>query len=464
MELYRGNILFTAVPERITVYEHGYIAVQNGKIVSAGQEPPEELRAVQNRKDFGDSLIIPGFNDVHVHAPQWCNSGIGFSLELLPWLQKYTFPAEAKFADADFAEREYTRFVKELLRNGTLRACIFASRHMEATKILIRILKEARMSAYVGKVNMDRNSIPELQEDTDASIRETLELIRLLAEDTDGAANSSTANDNPAGGSVSNDGAASGSTANGSVSSDGAAVKYILTPRYVPCTTAKLMDALGELGNRYDLPVQSHLDENRDEVAWVRQLHPESKSFADVYNDHGLLRENRTVMAHCIHMTEDEMALLKQKKVLIAHCAMSNADLASGIMPLRKYLNYGLNVAIASDMGGSHSVKMAEHIVETIKCSKLYWVSHPEYSPVSFSEAFYMATKAGGSFFGKVGSFEPGCEFDALVIDDRSIRTGISHSLTERLERFIYTGDSSCIVKRYISGKECTYPLKNEPD
>lgn len=457
MEIYRGNILFTAAPEAITVYEHGYIAVQDGKIISVGQEPPEQalLPALSEEavtaaadseghcrsggcggnsrngritvSDFGDSLIIPGFNDIHVHAPQWCNSGIGFSLELLPWLQKYTFPAEAHFADGEFAKQEYTRFVNELLKHGTLRACIFGSRHTEATKTLVRILKESGMGAFVGKVNMDRNSIPELQEDTDASVRETETLIRWMAENDDGASR----------------------------------VKYILTPRYVPCTTSRLMDALGELGERYDLPVQSHLDENRDEVAWVKQLHPESSSFADVYNSHGLLRHGQTIMAHCIHMTEEELALLKQKEVLIAHCAMSNADLASGIMPLRKYLDYGLKVAVASDMGGSHSVKMAEHIVDTIKCSKLYWFYHPEYRPVSFSEAFYMATKAGGSFFGKVGSFEPGYEFDALVIDDTPIRTGISHSVTERLERFIYIGDSSCIRKRYVSGRECSYPIKD---
>lgn len=425
MELFRGNIIDTPTPDALRVLEHGYIAVEDGKVVYAGNELPRQYAGC-HVTDYGDCLIIPGFVDVHVHAPQWCNSGLGFSLELLPWLQNYTFPAEAGFADAQFAKVEYTRFVNELLKHGTLRASIFASRHCEATRTLIDTLESSGIGAYVGKVNMDRNSIPELEETCEESLRETRELIEYVQ-----------AKHNPK-------------------------LHYILTPRYVPCTTPDLMRGLALIGEEYGLPVQSHLDENRDEVAWVQGLHPECKSFADVYEHYGLMRDNQTIMAHCIHMKDEEIALLKQKNVLVAHCAMSNADLASGIMPLRKYLDEGMWVAIASDMGGSHTVKMAEHIVDTIKSSKLYWVYHPEYKPVSFSESFYMATKSGGKFFGKVGAFEKDYEFDALVIDDSSIQTMISHSLEERLERFIYLGASECIRKRYVSGKECCYPLASE--
>lgn len=425
MKIYKGNILFTPSVHEFTLYQQGYLIEEEGKVKYTGVQLPEEYQKEQVT-DFGDKLIIPGFNDVHVHAPQWCNAGIGFSMELLPWLNTYTFPAEAHFGDVEFAGKEYPRFVNELLKHGTTRACIFASRHLEATKVLIDTIAESGMGAYVGKVNMDRNAIPELQETTEDSLRETEELILWMKEKY----------------------------------GDTPKLNYILTPRYVPSTTSDLMDGLGKMSAEYHLPVQSHLDENRDEIAWVRQLHPESASFADVYEDHDLMPKGRTIMAHCIHMTEEEMALLKRKDVLIAHCAMSNADLASGIMPLRKYLDFGLNVAIASDMGGSHTVNMAEHIVDTIKASKIYWFYHPQDKAISFTEGFYLATKAGGSFFGKVGSFEEGYQFDALVIDDGRIRSGMEHSLLERLERFIYVGDSSCIEKRFVSGKECVYPIK----
>lgn len=420
MKVYRGNILYTPVMNEFTVYRKGYVVEKDGKVAYAGQSLAEEYKN-EEIIDFGDALIIPGFNDIHVHAPQWCNAGIGFSMELLPWLSTYTFPAEANFNDIDFAEKEYTRFINELLKNGTTRACMFASRHLEATKILFNLVNKSNMGAMIGKVNMNRNCIKELQEDTYESLLETEEIIKWVSENF----------------------------------SDNRNLSYILTPRYVPCSSVELMKGLADIQKKYNLPVQSHLDENRDEVSWVKQLHPECKNFADVYAEYGLMPEEKTIMAHCIYMNEEEKRLLKEKKVLVAHCAMSNADLSSGIMPLRQYLNEGLNVAIASDMGGSHSVSMKEHIVATINTSKLYWLTHPEDKPITFAEGFYLATKAGGSFFGKVGSFEEGYEFDALVIDDSKIRTGINHSITERLERFVYTGSSDCIIRRFVSGKEC---------
>ena len=420
MIIYKGNIIDAPRLGALRAIENGYIGIEKGKVLFCESSLPEEY---QNHiaEDLGDKLIIPGFADVHVHAPQWCNAGLGFSLELLPWLQKYTFPAEVNFEDKEFAQREYEKFVRELLINGTTRAVIFGSRHLKATKILIEILRKSGMGAYVGKVNMDRNSIPQLQEATGDSISETLELIQWMQE-TDPS---------------------------------GSMVKYILTPRYVPCTTEKLMKALGKMGSEYDLPLQSHLDENRDEIEWVRRLHPEQKSFTDVYENYGLLRQGKTIMAHCVHMTEEEQELLKEREVMIAHCAVSNANLASGIMPLRRYLDKGLKVAIASDVGAGQTLSMPHHIVETIRCSKLHWCMNPEEKPISFAEAFYLATKAGGSFFGKVGSFEEGYDFDALIIDDEALKAGMEYSLEERLERFVYVGDSSCIVRRFVAGREC---------
>jgi len=189
-------------------------------------------------------LIIPGFNDVHVHAPQWVNAGMGFSLELLPWLDKYTFSVEERYMDVEFAKSSYSLTIEEMKKNGTTRASMFATSHLEGTKVLIELLRKSGMGAYVGKVNMDRNSTEGLTEDTVTSANETVELIEWM--------NSTKGNDN---------------------------VDYIVTPRYVPCTTAELMKKLSEIVNKYNLPVQSHLDENKDEIKWVKELHPGMQGF-----------------------------------------------------------------------------------------------------------------------------------------------------------------------------------------
>lgn len=417
IKIYKGNILYTETSKKFTIVNNGFIAVEQGIIEGVYSELPEKYKDIVPEVDT-KGLIIPGFNDVHVHAPQWVNAGMGFSLELLPWLERYTFAVEGKYRDAEFARSSYSLTIEEMKKNGTTRASMFATSHLEGTKVLIELLRKSGMGAYVGKVNMDRNSIEGLMEDTVTSANETVELIEWM--------NSTKENEN---------------------------VDYIVTPRYVPCTTAELMKKLSKIVNKYNLPVQSHLDENKDEIKWVKELHPECRDFASVYNDYGLMPKGQTVMAHCVHCSDDELIMLKERDVMIAHCPQSNANLSSGMMPLRKYMDAGLRIGLGSDVGGAHSLNMREHIVETIKTSKLYWTVFPEFKPVSFSEAFYLATKGGGSFFGNVGSFEKGYQFDALVIDDENLINEIPHDLEERLERFVYVGSHDNIVKKYVAGK-----------
>ena len=425
-KILKGNIIFTKEMQQFETYEQGYLVVEDGNVLLASSELPEIYHNIPV-EDMGDKLIIPGFVDLHVHAPQWLNTGIGYSRELLPWLNEYTFPLESAFENIEFANEKYKDFIYDLWDAGTTRACIFATKHKPATKVLIDLLKSSGLGAYVGKVNMDRNSIPELQETTEQSITETLEI---LQEDTTLYQYSATT----------------------PVVSP--LVQYMLTPRFVPSTTPELMKTLGEIAVKYNLPIQSHLCENRGEVAWVKELHPDIDSFTEVYNHFGLLQPGRTIMAHCIYTTEAEVELLKSKNVYVAHCPQSNFNLASGIMPLRKYLNKQIPVGIGSDVGGGNVLNMTQHIIASIHASKMYYVDHSEYEPLSISEAFYLATKGGGSFFGKVGSFEEGYEFDALVIDDSNLSGNGTLSLEERLEKFIYAGSSQNIKKRIVRGKE----------
>ena len=382
-KILKGNLIFSKTKEQLSCYEAHYIVVEAGKVVGIYKQLPQ-LYQQDKVIDYGDALIIPGFVDIHAHVPQWINGGMGYDLELLPWLDQYTFPLEATYADTTFAINEYKQFINDLWEVGTTRICSMATKHKEATNELIKLFKASGLGAYIGKVNMDRNASEALEENTITSLIETEELIRMH-----GAKHP--------------------------------LVNYIVSPRFVPCTTEHLMIELGKIVDKYKLPVQSHLCENRNEVALVKKLHPDIPSFTEVYQTYGLLPKGRTVMAHCIYNTEAEIALLKAQDVVVAHCAQSNFNLASGIMPLRRYLEEGIQVGLGSDVGGGHSLDMKEHIIATINASKMYWVTHPEAKPISLSEAFYLATKGGGSFFGAVGSFENDYSFDALIIQDDNL-------------------------------------------
>ncbi|NLV76774.1 MAG: guanine deaminase, partial [Tissierellia bacterium] len=373
-------------------------------------------------KDFTGKMIIPGFIDLHLHAPQYPNRGLGLDKELIPWLDTYTFPEEAKYGDMEYAKRVYSKLIKDLWREGTTRSVIFSSIHTESTKLLMDMLIEAGLGAYVGKVNMDRNTTPELTEDTQRSIVETEEIILEYRNKSD-------------------------------------LVKPIITPRFVPTCSVELMKGLGKLAINHGVPVQSHLSENTSEVEWVRELHPELPNYASVYNEYGLFGQTSTVMAHCIYNTEDEIELMKKNGVFVAHCPYSNYNLSSGIMPVRKFLDNKIQVGLGSDISGGNSLSIPSVITAAIQASKMKWLeTNKKLQPLTSSEAFYLGTKGGGAFFGKVGSFEEGYELDALVIDDSSLMCGDRLSLEERIQKFIYIGDDRNIIHRYVCGNEVWEP------
>ena len=215
------------------------------------------------------------------------------------------------------------------------------------------------------------------------------------------------------------------------------------------------MAGLGELAEKYDLPVQSHLSENKSEIAFVKELHPDIPTYTEVYDAFGLLRKGKTIMAHAIHLSDREKELLKEKQATLCHCAQSNADLSSGVMPVRRNLEFGLDCVIASDVAGSHTPAMNRHLAMCIEVSKLHALNHPQERPLQLAEALYLATKKPGRFFGKVGSFEKGYEFDALVIDmaEPELSGTFSRTPFETLEQFIYDGDDRNIKARYCAGE-----------
>lgn len=421
IKVVKGNVIYTEKLGEYKVVENGYIVIEDSIVQGVYKSLPNEYKNYVV-KDYGNNLIIPGFVDIHLHAPQFPNMGLGLDEELIPWLEKYTFPEENKYSDVKYAKSIYGRLIKKIWEEGTTRCCVFSTIHKESTKLLFDMFNASGLGAYIGKVNMDRQCPEFLTEETEVSIKETEEIIKTYSEKYK-------------------------------------LVKPIITPRFVPTCSFEMLKSLGELSIKYNVPVQSHLCENEGEIDLVRKLHPNEKNYTEVYNSAKLL-SNKTIMAHCVWLNDQEISLIKNKGVFIAHCPTSNMNLASGISPIRNLINNGISIGLASDISGGHTLSMPEVIRCGAQASNLRWLeSGRKDKALNTAELFYLATKGGGKFFGNVGSFEQGYEFDALVIDDSNLYTNCNLSIEERLQKYIYTGTCKNIIERYVSGT-----LLNEPN
>lgn len=420
VQIYKGNILFTKIKDKFEIIENGFIIVKNGKILDLYKNLPSEYQNFEVI-DFSNNLIIPGMNDLHCHAPQFRNLGMAMDKELIPWLDNYTFPEEGKFKSIEYSDKVYKDFIKEVWRHGTTRIAVFATVHKESSIRLMDLFKQSGLGALVGKVNMNINCTDDLLEDTEKSISDTEYILE----------NYYNADE---------------------------LVNPIITPRFIPSCNSELLKSLGDLAIKYNVPTQSHLSENLGEIDWVKQLQPESEFYGDAYNRFNLFGQTKTLMAHCVYSCDKELELMKKNNVFAVHCPNSNLNLGSGIMPVRKFLDNDINIALGSDISGGHDLSIFKVMVNAIQCSKLLWVnSNKQVDFLTLSETFYMATKGGGSFFGKVGSFEKNYDFDALILDDSNLNPE-SYSLIERLERFIYIGDDRNIIHRYVRGEEISDP------
>lgn len=413
----KGNIIFNKSVSEFEVVENGYLVYNDGVVVGVYKELPAAY-ANDTIEDYGNKIIIPGLVDTHIHAPQYTFRGLKMDLELLPWLNSYTFPEESKYTDLEYAKKAYGIFVNNLKKSATTRAVVFATMHRPATGLLMDMLEEAGLATMVGKVNMNRNSPDYLCETTEESLSET----RKWIEETLAKGYKNT--------------------------------QPILTPRFTPTCTDELMTGLAELKKEFDLPVQSHLSENPGEIAWVAELCPWSKNYGDAYDHFGMF-DNKTVMAHCVHSPEEEIATMAKNGVFVSHCPESNINLSSGVAPVRKYLQVGVNVGLGSDVAAGSTENMFDAMHYAIQASKLRWRLYDEsLEALTAAEVFYMATEGGGAFFGKVGSFKPGYEMDAVVLDDSRLTHPAPETLSpvDRLERMIYFSDDREIAAKYVKG------------
>ncbi len=415
----KGSFCYCLDKDTLAAAENSYLVCANGVSQGIFEHIPEKHRNLEII-DYSDKIIIPGMSDLHIHAPQYTYRGLGMDMELLDWLNTYAFPEEARYADIEYAGKAYEIFAASLRRGPTTRACIFATLHLDATVLLMDIMEKTGLKTYVGKVNMDRNSPDILRESSaESALSITEQWLQKTAESYENT-------------------------------------KPIITPRFIPSCSDSLMTGLGMLRKKYNVPTQSHLSENFKEIELVQNLCPTSRFYGDAYNSFDLFgKDHKCIMSHCVHSSDAEINLMKENGVYIAHCPQSNTNIASGIAPVRKYLDNNLNVGLGSDVAGGSTDFMFRAVTDAIQVSKLRWRMYDQtLKPLSFTEGFYLATVGGGAFCGNVGSFSPGYEFDAVVIDDSSLPSPRPLSLRERLERAVYLADDRYIYSKFVAGKK----------
>ena len=415
----KGTICYSISPQELSITPNSYLICSQGKCAGIFPALPEKYRGIPCT-DYNDDLIIPGLTDLHVHAPQYTFRASGMDLELLDWLNTYAFPQEARYENLEFARSAYSIFAEDMKKSPNTRACIFGTLHVPATELLMELMDKTGLKTMIGKVNMDRNGSPILQETSaEASAQATVTWI----EDTLNRFENTTP---------------------------------ILTPRFTPACTDQLMAKLSQIQKKYHLPMQSHLSENFGEIEWVKELCPGTHFYGEAYHQFQLFGGDcPTIMAHCVHSSEEELALMKKQGVYVAHCPQSNTNLSSGIAPARHYLEAGLHVGLGSDIAGGTSLSILRAMADAIQVSKLYWrLVDSSAKPLTLEEAFYLGTEGGGSFFGKVGSFREGYEFDAVILNSSTIPTPLSLSPKDRLERLVYLSDDRNITGKYVSGRK----------
>ncbi len=415
VKLIRGNIICTPAFGELTLLARGALLLDDGGTVAdVLPAPPESCDA--EVVDYGDALVMPSFADMHLHAPQYPMLGLGMDLPLIDWLNTYTFGTEARFADTEYARRVYRALAREMIANGTTRACVFASLHTDATLILMEELERSGVTGFVGKVNMDRNSGTVLRETTEESKRETLRWL------------------------------------------DGCApfrfVKPILTPRFTPSCTDELMAWLGALAEERGLFVQSHLSENEAEIAWVSELHPDCAQYWETYAKYGLWKDH-TLMAHCVYSDERERAAMREHGVTAVHCADSNINICSGVAPVRTLLRDGVSVVLGSDIAGGAQLAMNQVVTASIRASKMRAIETDALDPfLTVSEAYYLGSTAGHRWFGAAGGIAKGEKLHAIVVDDGAFPEPVRPlTLQERFERSMYLMDKTAIRAVWSEGR-----------
>jgi guanine deaminase len=424
MKAYRAAILYFTGPAQAVLESDGLLVVspdaegrQRVEAVGSYQALAQRFADVPT-EHFPGRIIAPGFVDMHIHYPQL--DVIGSPADgLLPWLENYTFPEEKRFAAQDHSAQAATFFIAELLRNGVTTALAFATSHTESVNALFTEAQKGSLRLMTGKCLMDQNAPDGVRDETEQSLVDTEALIqRWHGVDRLG---------------------------------------YAITPRFVPsCSEAQLRGA-GALAAKYpDVWIQSHVAENKDEIAWVKTLYPDARSYLAVYEQFGLLRP-RAVYAHCIHIDDEDRALMRSSGTAAAISPTSNLFLGSGFFDYEGADRIGFPYGLASDVGGGTSFSPFHTMLAA------YYVGREGQTKPGLSlkpQALWWQHTAGAAralgLDGLVGNLQPGCEADFVVLNPQATpllarKTAQAGNLDELLFALIVLGDDRLIEKTVIS-------------
>ena len=425
MEALRASILHCLAdpgegskPAAWEYFEDGLLAVHDGRIVDAGPADAVRARLPADIEvtDYAGKLIVPGFIDCHVHFPQLDIIG-SYGAQLLDWLNQYAYPVEAKFADPDHAREVANAFVDELLRNGTTTALVFGTVHAHSADAIFEAAEARNMRLIAGKVLMDSNCPEELRDSPDSGYAES----KALIERWHGKGR----------------------------------LGYAITPRFALTSSPEQLAAAGKLADEYpDTWIHTHLAENMDEVEQIARQFPDSRSYLDVYEQFGLVRE-RAVFAHCLHMNDQDRASMAANRAAAAFCPTSNLFLGSGLFDLTAMREAGVCCGLGTDVGGGTSLSLLR------TASEAYKVLHLREHALPATQALYLATLGAAEALrldDKIGNFEEGKEADFAVLDFKGSnltarRCAAASTIEEKLFALMTLADDRNVAATYVEGR-----------
>ncbi|KAK9701951.1 hypothetical protein K7432_011484 [Basidiobolus ranarum] len=448
--VFKGTLIHAPSKDKLDILENHICGVnQDGKIEiiePISSEKGKEL--LDTIKDSNVELIemdqtqflIPGFIDTHHHAPQYPYTGTACETPLFDWLNKYAFNYESKFKELTFARAVYSRQIRRALKNGTTTGLYFLTIDLKASELFVELLEEYGMRGFVGIPSLDQHGSAVYSCETENSIRD----VEAFVEFTLGKGNP--------------------------------LITPVVTPRFIPTCSNKLLQALGDIAERYNLPIQSHISESIAEVDFVHQLH-DGKNDADVFDSYKLLN-NRTVLAHGTRLVDADLEILKSRGAAISHCPLSNSYFGNGSLSVKKLWRSGVKCGLGTDIAGGYSISMLSAIRQAVITSRFLEVARLEEDKtadttdsnslqLNYKEAFWLATMGGAESLGihnDVGSFEVGKSLDALLVDlsnfedneslENPIELFVYDTIEDAFQKFIHVGDDRNIKEIWVQGRK----------
>lgn len=404
-------------PQAARHSSRGAVLVEGGRIAAVGEE--DDLRRAHPQAlvtDYGRGLISAGFVDAHVHYPQTAIIA-SWGKRLIDWLNGYTFPEEARFADRAYADEIAARHLDLTLANGTTTVCTYATIHPESVDAFFEAARTRGLRAFAGKTCMDRNAPDNLRDTPQSAYDDSKRLLRKW-HGTD-------------------------------------RLSYVITPRFSPTSTPEQLMMMGALWREHpDCLMQTHLSEQTDEVEWVRELFPQARDYLDTYETQGLLREG-ALFGHAIHLTDREIARIRETGAALVHCPTSNTFIGSGLFPTMAMAQAGIRVGLATDTGGGSSFSMLRTMAAA------YEVGQLRGTPLHPAQLWWLATQGSARALRAdhlIGNLAPGMEADLVVIDLASTpaiaqRAERAKDIWEALFPTIMMGDDRAIADVRIAGR-----------